>query len=219
MYLLWFHRPGPSTADVNKSHRYSDVNVVSDPILSGYRLQLTYKLYHTAFYERSYKEQSATSITARHKDFKLGLAQWNELWQQSGEPQLLAYMLDNNYSHDLNISALEQSDQHRAQFLKKHCVEEGFCLYLAQMESAVNDNENKTCELKRIVDLDGSVLLHDVDIDEERLIQADWFEDRDSVESDTQRYHDWYDESDCDRHFEDTVCCNFFGSISPLFLF
>lgn len=207
-----------STLDVNNSHRYSDVHLVSDPILSGYRLQLTYKLYHTAFYERSYDKQSATSLTARHKDFKLALAQWRKLWQQSGEPELLAYMLDNNYSHNLNISALEQSDQHKAQFLKKHCVEEGFCLYLTQMESVVNDNEDRTFELKEIVDLDGSVLLHDVNIDEERLVQADWFDDRDSGEGDTQCYHGWSDECECDHHFEDTVCCKF-CSISPLFMF
>jgi len=86
---------------------------------------------------------------------------------------------------------LEQSDQHRAQFLKKHCAEEGFCLYLAQVESSVvDDDENRTCELKRIVNLDGSVLLRNVNIDEGRLVQADWFDDRDSGEGDTQCYYD-----------------------------
>lgn len=133
----------------------------------------------------------------------MGLAEWKRLWQQSGEPQLLTYMLDNNYSHNLNISALKQSDQHRAQFLKKLCAEEGFCLYLAHMESAIDNTENKTCELTMIVNLDGSVLLRNVNIDEERLVQADWFDNRDSGQGDTQCYHHWYDECGCDHHFED----------------
>ena len=214
--LLRFHGPRPSTSDVNKFYRYSDVHVVSDPILFDYRLQLTYKLFHAAFYERSYEKQSVTSLTARHRDFKLGLAQWNRLWQQSGEPQLLAYMLDNNYLHNLNISALEQSDQHRAQFLKKHCAEEGFCLYLAQMESVIDDDENRTCELKRIVNLDGSVLLRNLNIDEGRLVQADWYDDRDSGEGHTQCYYDWSDECECDHHFEDTVCCIFLLNLTAL---
>lgn len=104
----------------------------------------------------------------------------------------------------------EESDQHKVKFLQKHCGEEGFCLYLAQLGSTVAEDEPTTFKLNSTVNLDGSILIRDVDLDEKSLIQVDWFEDRDSEEGEIHCWHTGCDECYCDRHFEDTVCYEVF---------
>ncbi len=92
----------------------------------------------------------------------------------------------------------------------KHCGEEGFCFYLAQMESVADEFEDETLNLERIVDLDGSSLMENVEIDEGKLIQTDWFDDREPDRAEKECFHDCFDECECRRYFQDTVRCNLF---------
>ena len=195
----------PVCKDINKVHRYSDVPIMSDPILSGSRLQLTYNLYHTGPCDK----QSASSIMAQHGSFRKSLANLRKSWQKSEAPSLLVYVLDEKYN-DLKLSALGQDEQHRAEFLKKNCAEGKFCLYLAEMETRVDTDETRMLELKKIVDLDGADLMCDVELDEEGLIQSDYVDSRDSFEGETYCNCGDFDECECERHFEDTVCCTVF---------
>ena len=89
------------------------------------------------------------------------------------------------YGHNgLSMAALERVDQHKAGFLKQVCAEEGFCLYLAKLESTTEREVEAQCEVKKVLDLRGSRVLGSSFAEKEEIIHDDVFEDRDANDND-----------------------------------
>ena len=80
----------------------------------------------------------------------------------------------------LSMAALERVDQHKARILQQVCAEEGFCLFLAKLESNTERENESQCELKTLLDLRGSRVLESAFAEKEEIIHDDVFEDKDA---------------------------------------
>lgn len=121
----------------------------------------------------------------------------------------------------LEYEKLKETDKCKVQFLREHCGEAGFCIFLANMSCTVDENGEKDIELSEAIDLDGYMNADIVILEESDIIQTAVFEDRDSIDSDDYGYtptpyrdtpysrYRWDDEEDDDerpQHYRDRVC-------------
>ncbi|KAL0565075.1 hypothetical protein V5O48_016954, partial [Marasmius crinis-equi] len=123
-----FNTSGPSSTKTTVLSWYTDVTHEIKPITSGYRLALSYNLFHTTTsLHPSISAQVETVNTLRHI-----LLSWK---QQESEPEKIIYMLDHKYSRaSLSASALKGKDAHIVGALDSLSKELGFCIGLAHIE-------------------------------------------------------------------------------------
>lgn len=160
---------------------------------------------------------------------KIIVSSWcNSVQKPSSKaPHFLAYKFDHEYTDaSLKYQSLKGLDKVRAEYLREVCAETNACFYLASIERTVMGSceedysgysrweRNRTqeihtleeiveesTELKRMIDLDGSVLARELPIDETDIVQKDPFDRSPDTEdfegytgnegaSATQFYHD-----------------------------
>ena len=117
-----------------------------------------------------------------------------------GAPSFLAYKLDHEYTDEsLSFQTLKGLDKVKAQYLQEVCAEARTGFYLASMhrtvEGSCDDYGSYTCqqgnqskrihaidyvtdkqtELKRMIDLEGSLLAQDIYVDEADIVQSNPF--------------------------------------------
>ena len=131
----------------------------------------------------------------------------------SKAPHFLAYKLDHEYTDaSLKFQSLKGLDKIKAEYLRKVCAEANACFYLASMERTVvgsceeeysgygrwerfrtqkmhtlEEIVEESTELKRMIDLNGSVLAKELPIDEANIVQEGLF-DRDPDKEDFEGY-------------------------------
>ncbi|TCD68476.1 hypothetical protein EIP91_010651 [Steccherinum ochraceum] len=109
---------------------YTDVTHEIKPITSGYRLALTYNLYHTTTSLRPSLSTSEGSVDQLRRIFRA----WN---QDNGysAPNQIVYLLEHKYSQaNLRASAMKGVDAHKVAALDLLSKEFGFHLGLATVE-------------------------------------------------------------------------------------
>ncbi|KAL0568271.1 hypothetical protein V5O48_013714 [Marasmius crinis-equi] len=123
-----FNTSGPSATKTTVLSWYTDVTPEMEPIRSGYRLALSYNLYHTTTSLRpSISGQLDAFATLRHI-----LLSWK---QQKRGPRKIVYLLDHSYScESLSASILEGGDARMVGLLDSLAKEVGFSLGLAHVE-------------------------------------------------------------------------------------
>lgn len=128
------------------------------------------------------------------RDFKEVLARWKAIYCKTGKLHLLAYVLqkpEESEHQTLEYEKLKETDKCKVQFLREHCGEAGFCIFLASMNCTVDENDEngeKDIYLAEAIDLDGHMNAGIVILEESDIIQTDAFEDRDSIYSDDYSY-------------------------------
>ena len=116
--------------------RYADVVHSVRPITSGYRLVLIYNLIHTA----PWVPQLAASLGNEILELGDLLSQWKNSLKHSKAkcPKMLAYMLQHKYTDaNLHYDYLKGKDRSKTQYMKEACKEQGFCMFLANLERIV----------------------------------------------------------------------------------
>lgn len=96
------------------------------------------------------------------------LSQWLDLWRRDRTYSLLIYVLgdcsERYQDRTLDFNDLETIDKIKTQVLEQQCLQQGFCLHLARMTSAVNTDPGDVLALKMAIslheirDLSGAVL-------------------------------------------------------------
>ncbi|KAJ8075198.1 hypothetical protein PM082_019526 [Marasmius tenuissimus] len=183
-----FNTSGPSLSKTTVLSWYTDVTHEIKPIKSGYRLALSYNLFHTTNSLRP-SLSSQTDMIGRLRHILLS---WK---QQESEPDKMIYMLDHKYSQaSLSASALKGKDAHIVAVLDSLSKEIGFSLGLAHIEhhetgqandygggrgsywdeSEEDDDdvemgeiEESTTSIENLVDLDGKHISDNVEFDDE----------------------------------------------------
>ncbi|KAK1228340.1 hypothetical protein PQX77_008593 [Marasmius sp. AFHP31] len=182
-----FNTSGPSLSKTTVLSWYTDVTHEIKPIESGYRLALSYNLFHTTNSLRP-SLSSQNDMIGRLRHIFLS---WK---QQESEPDKMIYMLDHKYSQaSLSASALKGKDAHTVAVLDCLSKEIGFSLGLAHIEhhetgqandyggrrggywdeSEEDDDvemgeiEESTTSIQNLVDLDGKHISDNVDFDDE----------------------------------------------------
>lgn len=157
-------------------------------------------------------------------EFRDLLGHWTTFSQKHEGPVPLVYVLKDepgDYKHlPLSCACLKDADKHKMTFLQRRCSEKDVHVYLAKLTTSINDDvvgddgeSNTTMELQEVTDLDGQIFVtREVVIEKENLMAEDWFEARDSNDSDfdTPEPSDPWEEAESrsdenTRHFKDWV--------------
>lgn len=164
--------------------RYADVTHEVKAITSGYRLVLTYNLI-----DLSQGLQRSAAMLSREKRMLKGIiSSWARGVEEPATkaPNFLAYKLDHNYTDaSLKFQSLKGLDKVKGEYLREVCAGANAFFYLASMERTVmgscedgyilEDTVQKSTELKRMIDTNGSVLAREMSIDEADIVQEDPF--------------------------------------------
>ncbi|KAG8532380.1 uncharacterized protein KY384_002865 [Bacidia gigantensis] len=162
---------------------YADVTHEVKPVTSGYRLVLTYNLVRLSGGPRL-----TASLALRQKDeLDTIFSSWNRtisLGDRYGA-EAFVYVLDHMYTDaSLSLQALKGDDKMKAVYLQEACAQHGFCLYFATMEF----ERMESLSLRRIVDLDGNILIFaKQELQARDIVQEDVF-DRDPDREDYSGY-------------------------------
>ena len=127
--------------------------------------------------------------TERSPYFDGLLSQWLDMWRKDRTNSLLIYVLGDRSEHYgnrmLDFDDLETIDRNKTRFLEQHCSEQGICLHLAKMTSAVNIDPRDNFEIKmamslyEIRDLTGGLLGNKpVALGIESFLQKSMFDER-----------------------------------------
>ena len=186
-------------ADVDS---YSDVTRISEPVMSGFRLLLEYRLYGS-----KYQEIETAGAMARYaKDFEKELSRWNNLQKSGKADPLLVYVLDDCPQHDPEDAVLTGADDLKEKYLVERCANTGMCAYLAQLQSTVDaySNSGNSYELHSLISLAG-VKTPDASrkIEIKQIISDDFFKNRDSNDSEYGTKDPW--EKVYEYHLKDMV--------------
>ena len=101
-------------------------------------------------------------------------------WRTLGEPPVLCYALDHQYTDAaLKLASLKGDDYFRARYVIDACAKaDGFFVLLAELKkvttldhSEFDEDPRSELQLDRVVDLTGSMLVAGQVIDEEYLVQ------------------------------------------------
>ncbi len=158
------------------------------PVISGYRIVLTYNLTYTA----AGAVQTASTLSGATDSLRKLLAFWRNAYEAEDEcPEFLAYLLRHKYTDtQLSFRRLKGRDQLAGRCLVEACAQEGFALYLANLERTVSggceehdwsdhhsitDEYEDEIELTKVVDVDGAVAGQKMRIEEDDIVQADPF--------------------------------------------
>ena len=186
-------------ADVDS---YSDVTRTSEPIVSGFRLLLEYRLYGS-----KYQEIETAGAMARYaKDFEKELIKWNNLQKSGQADPLLVYVLDECPQHDPEGAVLTGADVLRGKYLVERCANTGMCAYSAQLQSSLDDcsSSGNSYELNCLDSLTGAKTPNaSTEIKIEQIIPEDFLDNRESNDSEYGIEDPW--EEVYEHHFKDTV--------------
>ncbi|KAI4250252.1 MAG: hypothetical protein LQ352_005406 [Teloschistes flavicans] len=198
LYKLLLYEEG---AMFKPHQEYADVMHEVRPVTSGYRLVVVYNLVQTS----PGVVQTAAKLLGERDELGSVLAAWNRGTKKdsTGAPTFLLYQLEHEYTEEsLKMNALKGRDKLKVDCLNDVCSKNGVGCYLAsceKMESggcagkkydgydddeedddeegphALEDVFDMSLEIKRFVDLDGTLLASGIDVNEEDFIQDDPF--------------------------------------------
>lgn len=166
---------------------YSNVTHEVKPVVSGYRLVLTYNLVRLNN-SQSYVPLAVTNQKARLIPL---LDAWNSSLANDSTPlpPYLIHKLEHQYTQaSLKVTRLQGTDLAKAQFLQAVCDSLGFGLYLATLEKMIlkcdeSDEEyERELKLKNVQELDGSRLIEWLTVEEECTLQEADEDDHDESE-------------------------------------
>ena len=190
------------------------------PVLSGYRVVLTFNLVYTG---QSVLPGLDTQVE-HHQTLKTILSKWNA--NDDFLPQHMIYLLAHEYTQaNLRLDHLKGADRHRVDTLVSAAMATEFevmlCLVEREIQGGVEDgddayggyggwggygsrmsDENHTITdvqeesltMTRVVRLDGTMFLHDVEIEEDDIVQRNPFDGRDA---DNEDYEGWTGNEGC----------------------
>ena len=172
-----------------------------EPLVSGCKLQLEYKIYGSGVI----RFETAHSLTQGSRDFERQLSNWKTLKKSSDAPSILVYMLDDTPHADPELSILAGADELKAKYLQERCANQKMCAYLAQLQATIpNVSEPSTFELHSLVNLaGGETPPTSAEIKLEDIIQDDPFSYRESNDSDCESEEPSYEEYE--YHYKDMV--------------
>ena len=156
---------------------YADITHEVKPLISGYRLALTYNLINT-----SGARVSAGSAAGQVGDLVSLLKQWET---ETETVKQLVHRLDHKYSqYNLCLDNLKGRDRAVCQSLRDAGLQAGFVIFLANLDRSQtesdyyydDDGDEDYTELKVVKTCDGRIVCSDVDIDEEEFLDHDCFE-------------------------------------------
>lgn len=177
--------------------RYADVTHEVKAVTSGYRLVLTYNLVDLSLGT----QRSAATLSREKNILKAIISSWARSHEEpaSTAPDFLAYKFDHKYTDaSLKFQSLKALDKVKADYLREACAAANACFYLASMERTemgsceggydgysgrerhrtqgmhtLEDIIERSTELKRMIDVDGSVIAKDISINEADIVQQD----------------------------------------------
>lgn len=134
-----------SAYDLSTLAWYSDVQHEIKPILSGYRLVLTYNLVQ----DQTAPKQTAAAQDANHETLERLLRAWNHNFNYQDH---FIYPLSFKYTENsLSQANLKGSDAAKGRYLDQVCVREGVYWFLAQMTK-----QNEEEDYYRYIQPDGN---------------------------------------------------------------
>ncbi|KAI5830724.1 hypothetical protein K523DRAFT_415626 [Schizophyllum commune Tattone D] len=163
---------------------YTDVTHSIEPITSGYRLALSYNVYHTTNTLRPSLPTTHSAVNAlRHVLLS---------WKQANGPDVprkVIYLLDHQYTQaNKTGSALKGADAHKLGILQGLAKELGFQLGLASLKAHVTgyadddeytpraygvanfmEVEERELKIRDLTDLDGNLLKEKIDFEDEGI--------------------------------------------------
>ena len=126
----------------------------------------------------------------KHSSYLDGLlSQWLDIWRQDRSHNLLIYILgggsEQYKDRKLDFDDLETSDQIKKNVLEQQCSQQGACLHLAKLTSALDIDPDEALELKMAISLDeirdlngGLVVSKPVTVGRESIIQKSLLKER-----------------------------------------
>ena len=193
---------------------YADVNHSVKPVISGYRLVLTYNILHVS---SDLASSRPPSILDDHKgNINKALAEWNSRFDGAASPaSRLLYMMEHEYSEaNIGMGLLKGKDQLRASCLFDAAQQNGFHLFFAHFvhtrsggcdedyyghcgyseddgddsTHVIVDEVDSSWKLVSIFTSKGHFLAGDMEVDHKDFIQAVTFDDE---EPDDEDYEGW----------------------------
>ncbi|KAL9629013.1 MAG: hypothetical protein Q9204_005521, partial [Flavoplaca sp. TL-2023a] len=188
--------------DAAKGAAYAGVDYSVQPVISGYRLVLTYNLIHHDGVLN--KARLSTSHEYRLSVIDSVLTSWKKLLEDNDKAsQELVYLFDHQYYEIIyGLDFLKGDDKIQAFHLHDACSRHGFTMYLADLEYSeswnedeegaefdnvdvdgdgddgyVDDDYYEEWTLTDIFTLDGMRIAEHIDIDKQAIIQDKPFED------------------------------------------
>ena len=127
--------------------------------------------------------------TERSSYFDGLLSQWLSIWRIDRTHSILVYVLGDRSeqygNRMLDFKDLDDIDKVKTRFLEQQCLQQGVCLYLSKMTSAINTDPNDALELKMAInlheirDLSGGLRINKpVSVRRESLIQKSILKER-----------------------------------------
>lgn len=181
-----------SDFDVSCSAWYADVLHEVRPVISGFRVMLTYNLIYT----RPPVEAPRLALELDKDTQKLRTLV--EAWDTgSGDsvPTKLVYNLEHQYTDaSLSLASLKGDDQWKARALIQAVESTGLEVFLADVECTKNedveddDGSGSELKLRRVVDMSGHQICQDIDIEEDDFVQDGVYDDRYPDSEDYQGY-------------------------------
>lgn len=181
---------------------YSDVNRTYEPIVSGFRLLLEYKLYGSGYQGI----ENAGAMAGYAKDFENELTRWNNLQKSGQADPLLVYVLDDCPQHEPEGAVLTGADDLKAKYLVERCANTEMCAYLAQLQSSQDDcsKSENSYEVHCLVSLTGAKTPNaSRKIQIEQIIPDDFLKNRESNDSEYGTEDPW--EEVYQHYFKDMV--------------
>lgn len=170
---------------------FSNVEHEVKPVEQGYRLVLTYNLIRTDLAElHSQAPTQALGLYTEPKylNLRASLQKWLELGQgavlrrDGAWSRELIYCLEHQYTEaSLGIRRLQGGDLAKVEALWHFSRTYDYTIMFATTERFVHEGEDETfddvVELKKVLDIDGNLLVSNVPAKEENFIQADAYAD------------------------------------------
>lgn len=124
-----------SAFDISTLAWYSDVQHTIKPILSGYRLVLTYNLVQ----DQNAQKPTATALDNNHDKLARLLGAWNRNYDYQDH---LIYPLSFKYTEDsLSMNNLKGDDIAKGRYLEHVCSDNGVYWFLSQMTRSKEEDE------------------------------------------------------------------------------
>ena len=213
-------------AEFSLCFSYTDVEMDLEPILSGYRLELVYRLLQLP--SSALAKPSASLLTGQIESFQSLLSKW--IASPGLDSDFLIYILYEQYDlHGSLKFGLENMDaeyQHKAKYLQEQCQKKKISVYLSTLKISIDENLDESdasklnFELHDITDLAGHMIAKEGPIVcKKNLLHPEYWEQEhgdgndSEFERDEDDFEEYYEDEEANtRHFKDWVCsfhCNF----------
>ena len=179
---------------------YADADHSVEPVSSGYRLVLTYNLFH---WTGGIEEARPSSVLNDNRTaIDNALNAWkSKLGNDETTTDMLVHLFEGEYLQEkLGLQALQGSDQVQSLRLHEACQEHGLSMFLGQLEHTHcrngyeeedEEDQDQDWTLTKLFTLEGVSIAEVLDIEPENVTQNQPFENE---PADDEQCDDWYEE-------------------------